>query len=204
MNKPKKINLIMHVSGTLSDFPINIKQYDLEREMWAHVNSKYSSDFNIHVSTEQTLDYGIGCLTNIGESVSITLSGLHSRPYIIPSLKNNYKDTETFIIGKNDLIMFPTNLEYEIHGDGAKFITFSISNKKNFGSGPNQYRVEVVFSDKYHILVNAEDEESAKDMAYDIDTSYWTHEWPNDPELERTQITRVSKWGKKNLKSFKV
>lgn len=199
-----KVNLIMKVTGTLSDFTAKINPGDLEREMWSHVNSKYSNEFNIQILNEPTHHDGIACLVNSGEQTSITFFNLNKKKYRIPSLKNIYKKTETFEIGPNDLIMFPSNIEYEIKGDGQKIMIFKVDERKGFGVGPNSYRVEVTFSDTYYINVNAKDEEEAKNIAYDINTSYWVHEWPQDKELERTQITRVSKWGKKNLRAYKV
>ena len=204
MTNIDNINLIMKVTGTLSDFPINLKPENLEQEMWAHVNSKYSNSFKVKVLQEQTLGEGIACLTNVGNHASVTFFNLEEGHYYVPSLNDVYDSTQRFDIGNNDLIMFPTNIEYKVDGDGARLIIFQIDDLEHFGDGPNRYRVEVTFSDTYHINVNAKDEEDAKNIAYDINTSYWIHDWPKDKDLEKTQTTRVSKWGKKNLKAFKL
>lgn len=194
----------MQVNASLPDLPKNMSEHDLEREMWAHVNSKYSNDFKIKVLKEQTNTDGIACLVNMSGDVSITFSELNKRYYKIPSLKNQYVSEHTFNIGLNDLIMFPSNTKYKIDGDGAKLMIFKIEDMQEFGNGSNQYRVEVTFSDTYYIIVNADNEEDAKNIAYDIDTSNWVHEWPKDSDLERVQNTRMSRWGRKNLRSFKI
>jgi hypothetical protein len=204
MNNFESVNLIMQVTGTLSNFPRNLRSEELEMEMWAHINSKYSNAFKLKVMQEQTLSDGMACMANIGEKASITFFDMHKKYYEVPSLKDIYNNEQTFDIGPNDVIMFPTHIKHKIEGDGAKVLIFQVTNKENFGNGENKYRVEVVFSDKYYIDINANSEEEAKNIAYDINTSYWIHEWPKDKDLEKTQVTRISKWGKKNLRSFKL
>ena len=100
--------------------------------------------------------------------------------------------------------MFPSHTEHKIIGDGAKYINFKVDHKKAIGSGKDKYRVEMTFSDTYYVIVNADSEEEARDIAYDINVSNFIHEWPEDPELDRIQSTRMTKWGKKMLKARKV
>lgn len=204
MSKIDHVNLIMKVVGSLSDLPINIQPKDLEREMWANTNSKYSNSFNIEISSEHDLNDGIVCVSNSGGTTQVKLMGLKNKKFEIPNLKDRYKDTEIFEISGNSILMFPSNINHEISGEGTNKIIFKVNDKKDFGHGENKYRVEVTFSDTYYIIVNADNEEKAKQIAYDINTSNWIHEWPHDPDLEKTQVTRMSKWGRKSLKAYQV
>lgn len=207
MINPMHIDLIMHVTDSLAELPKDMSEGILFSEMWSHVNSKYSNEFDLDVLTEATTDNGITCLVNLGGDVYVDFFNLKARHYRIPSLQNKnqeYKNFERFDIKEGDVFMFPSHTEHKIIGDGAKYINFKVDHKKAIGSGKDKYRVEMTFSDTYYVIVNADSEEEARDIAYDINVSNFIHEWPEDPELDRIQSTRMTKWGKKMLKARKV
>jgi hypothetical protein len=199
------VDLIMHVTGTLNALPRDMSKNELFIQMWAHVNSKFSNEFDLDILKEKTDDPGIICLVSVNGIVFVDFYNLNEREYKIARLKDKAsKNFERFIIKEGDVIMFPSHIEHIISGDGAEYINFKTKHKKGLTSNKNKYRVEVTFSDTYSIILNADSEEEAKDIAYDTDMSYFIHEWPKDPELERTQIARATRWGKKMLKAIKI
>jgi hypothetical protein len=199
------VDLIMHVSNTLSDLPKEMSEDELFISMWSHVNSKFSNEFDLNILKEKTDDPGIICLVSTNGDVLVDFFNLKAKKYRIARLENKkYKNFERFVIKEGDVLMFPSYIEHIIIGDGAKYINFKTDQKNGLTSDKNKYRVEVTFSDTYYIIVNADSEEDAKDVADNISISNFIHEWPKDPGLDRVQIARATRWGKKMLKAIKI
>jgi uncharacterized protein YneR len=72
---------------------------------------------------------------------------------------------------------------------------------KSFGTGSNKYEVTAVLRDEYTIEVEADSEEEANRIAYDIDLSEWHHN-ELDTDLNDRVLIRMARWG--NLSSRKV
>lgn len=204
----KNIDLVLHAQNTLSVNAKNLSTESLIRECWGNVNSKYRNKFNIEILKTQPSNSGIVAITNSGGNLSITLHDLQPS-YEVPSLEIfpgyeiQVKESETFNIGESDVLMFPSTLKYDIVGDNGNVTIFSITEKQIPGDGKTQYRVEVTFSDTYFLIVNADSDNEAKEIAYDVDMSYWDHEWPN-PLLEKIHGIRKSRWGKSSMKAYKL
>jgi hypothetical protein len=72
---------------------------------------------------------------------------------------------------------------------------------KSFGTGSNKYEVTAVLRDEYTIEIEADSEEEAARLAYNIDISEWHHKELETNLVDRV-LVRMARWG--NLSTKKV
>jgi hypothetical protein len=173
-----------------NSFLDDFKEEDHKRQILDATRSKFLEFGNFFVLDEDPgLDefYAI-CLVSKGKKTRVEIDARSHESFpTIYDLPNN-----SILIGVSNLPFNVTIGEYELS-------KFKVVEKPSFGKGAKLYRTEITFSDTYYINVFADSEQHAIDQAYRIDMPNWTHEWPVDPELDRHQVTRSSKWGKKMI-----
>ena len=187
-------------------------QEELSRVDEFRCGSSFLNDYKIEEHKKQIFDSTRSKFLEFGDFYVIDKDPEQDEFYaicIVPTssiakIKVNAKRDEnyrtTITLPKNSIFITVNNFPYSVVFGEYEIFKFKVIEKPQFGNGKFIYRAEITFSDTYYIDVFANNEQEAIDYAYHIEMPNWIHEWPEDPELDREQITRCSKWGKKMIR----
>jgi hypothetical protein len=102
-------------------------------------------------------------------------------------------------MSKGDLLVFPSELRHQFESNqNIIVVKVPYFKKLETSRGPNKYKVTSRLIDEYEIIIYANSEDEARDIAKNTSISKWKH-LDLFPEISDRKIIRYSKWGNFNI-----